>query len=532
MAEKMTIESKPSAASPSDLPFSLLVELTIHDSETIGELCRHQEGESRDHFAADALRIGVLALKQARGQVDADLVRRETDRLLQLLDSQLSNHAKSVHERLTDSLQVYFDPETGRFHERVERLVRKDGELEDVIRRQVGQDDSELAKTLAAHFGVESPLMKLLSPDQSQGLLASIIENVDTQLETQREHVVSQFSLDNKEGALARFIDELTDQQGELSEQLHTKIDEVVRQFSLDDDESALSRLVRNVERAQKTITNEFSLDEEGSALARLKKELATLLEEERENNRDFQEEVRVALQRMETRKKEAERSTRHGVEFEEALFEALQHESQRTGDIATATGATTGLIRNCKVGDCLIELGPDNAAAGSRIVVEAKEKQGYGLAEALKEIETARKNRDAGIGLFVFSAKTAPEGFEPVTRYGSDVMVVWDAEDAQTDLFLRVGLTLARALSVRGREDESEQEIDFTEIDRAILEIEKRVGQLDDIDTWANTILKNSEKILDKIGKTRKALSKQVDTLQDQIVTVKTALSDTDGDA
>jgi hypothetical protein len=132
---------------------------------------------------------------------------------------------------------------------------------------------------------------------------------------------------------------------------------------------------------------------------------------------------------------------------------------------------------------------------------------------------------------MFVFSAKTAPEGFDPVTRYGSDVFIVWDAEDAQSDLFLRVGLTLARALSVRGREDESEQEIDFTEIDRAILEIEKRVSQLDDIDTWANTILKNSEKILDKIGKTRKALSKQVDTLQDQIVTVKAALSDTDGD-
>jgi hypothetical protein len=53
------------------------------------------------------------------------------------------------------------------------RRVVRHPELEQLLRRQVGSQDSELGKTLASHFGVDSPLMKVLSPDQSRGLLAS-----------------------------------------------------------------------------------------------------------------------------------------------------------------------------------------------------------------------------------------------------------------------------------------------------------------------------------------------------------------------
>ena len=53
--------------------------------------------------------------------------------------------------------------------------------------------------------------------------------------------------------------------------------------FSLDDEESALSRLVRNVDRAQRTITSQFSLDDDQSALARLKRELTKMMKEQRE---------------------------------------------------------------------------------------------------------------------------------------------------------------------------------------------------------------------------------------------------------
>ena len=539
--------------SSQDLPFALPLELTVRDAGTIAELCAYPDGEEREQFALQALRIGVLALKQARGQIDADLVRRESERLLQSLDSRLGEHASVIDTRLKGMLTEYFDPQSGRFQERVERLIKRDGELEQLLGRQIGNDDSELCKTLTAHFGEESVLMKLLSPDQSNGLLAALRETLDGQLKSQREQVLSQFSLDNKEGALARFISELTERQGELSDALNDRLDEVVGQFSLNDDDSALSRLMRNVENAQRKITREFSLDEDASALSRLKsmledtnraidghlsldddqsalarlrKELLTLLKDSTETNREFQEQVKGTLREMVARREESQRSTRHGLEFEDAVFQFLQHQSQKTEDIAIHTGNTTGRIRNCKVGDCVIELGPDNMAAGAKIAVEIKEKSGYGLATAQDEIELARKNRDAQVGLFIFSKKTVPEGLESFARRGHDVFVVWDSEDLQSDLHLRAGLTLARALCVRGHNQQSAQAIDVGEMEKAILEVEKRAEQLDEIVTWTETIQKSSDKILKKIRITRKALDRQVEALREKTDNLKSVLT------
>src|SRR5690606_23178649 len=119
-------------------------------------------------------------------------------------------------------------------------------------------------------------------------------------------------------------------------------------------------------------------------------------------------------------------------------------------GDIAEPTGNIPGIIPKCKVGDAVIELSPDSAAAGQKIVIEAKQKDGYTFRQALSEIDEARRNRGAQIGLFVFSRRTAPAGQEVVSRIGDDVFIVWDHEDEASDLFLKVGYTLAKALCVK----------------------------------------------------------------------------------
>src|SRR5688572_18811007 len=75
---------------PSELPLSLVVT----DRDTIAELWLRREGEPRDDYALEALRIGVLALRQARGQLDADLIQRESQRMLGALEAQLRSHAQ------------------------------------------------------------------------------------------------------------------------------------------------------------------------------------------------------------------------------------------------------------------------------------------------------------------------------------------------------------------------------------------------------------------------------------------------------
>ena len=252
-------------------------------------------------------------------------------------------------------------------------LTADDGELSRLLRPLIDGDDSRLAKTLLAHVGENSPLMKLLSPDQSQGLLAALRENVQGQLTLQREHLLKEFSLDNSEGALSRLVKEITCKHGDFTKHMGIKIDEVVKEFSLDEENSALSRLVSNVDNAQKKITQEFSLDNKQSALHKLKEELTTILTAHMKTNSDFQEEVKVTLAKLVTKREEEARSTRHGATFETAVFEFLAHQAHRRGDLPESTGERPGLVKNCKVGDAVVELGPDNAAAGAKIVIEAQ---------------------------------------------------------------------------------------------------------------------------------------------------------------
>lgn len=176
----------------------------------------------------------------------------------------------------------------------------------------------------------------------------------------------------------------------------------------------------------------------------------------------------------MAARKQEADRSTRHGNDFEKAVFwfvQALSQSRRRGGARWLHDRAHQALQER----DIVVELGPDHAAAGARIVAEAKENASFTLQKALAELEEARKNRGASVGLFVFSARTAPDGLEPLTRYGSDVVVVWDAEDPRSDVVLAAGLSVAKALCTHSKGKREAEIADFEAIERAIREIENK---------------------------------------------------------
>jgi hypothetical protein len=501
-----------------DSQFGLPLELKVLDREVIDALMLHAEGQPRDEFALRALRIGVLALKQAQGQIDTQAVRQEGERLLRNVEVALADHQKLLNERLTAQLKMYFDPQDGRFHERVERLIRQDGELEQLLRRNIGDDDSRLCQTLTQHIGDGSPLMRVLDPDAGDGLTAALRDCVEERLADQRKRVLDEFSLDKDDSALSRFLKQVQLHYDGVSGNLTEKIDKVVAEFSLDKEESALNRLVGRVTVAQQTITREFSLDDEQSALSRLRGELRNLLMEQTKTNTTFQEEVKVAIGELKARKAEAARSTRHGIEFEECLFSVIQAEAQRCGDVAEFTKSTVGLISRCKVGDVVVELGPECAAAQMKMVFEAKEVQGFNDRQALEELETARKNRDAQIGVFVFSSKTAPAGIDPFRRYGNSILIVWDSEDAATDLFVKVAFTLAKALCVSDQRKNAEEAADLAAMVDGVQEIENRVKDLDQIQRSATTIKNGAETILKHELKLRNTIEEQVEELRSRI--------------
>lgn len=224
---------------------------------------------------------------------------------------------------------------------------------------------------------------------------------------------------------------------------------------------------------------------------------------------------------KLQARREEAARSTRHGDTFQGQLGELLSAEAQRLGDVYEAVGATTGAIKNCKTGDFVTALGPESSAVGARLAWEAKEDKSYDLRYALTEIEQARKNRQAQIGIFVFSKTTAPADLQPFGRYGNDIVVVWDAEDATTDLYVKVAYSVGRALAIRVRDDSAQTQVQ--EVELATRNIEKQLQYLDEFKTWGETVKGHGEKISDRAVRMAAELTKEIKRLDRQVEALKT---------
>jgi hypothetical protein len=498
------------------------VDVWVRDSEVVAAIGTYPEGRPRDEYIRTAIKIGVLTLQQAHGRIDGERVRNEGERLIAALETRFGLYQSKIHSLLSDTLKDYFDPNDGRFTERVDRLVKHDGELERVMRAQMDAAAFTLKQSLENQVGPGSSFAQLLTPDESNALVAAIRKNVDELVSVQKDKVLAEFSLDRQDSALSRLLSELTAHHGRITGDLKESIAAIVSEFSLDKDDSALSRLVKRVEAAQRQISAEFTLDEEGSALSRMRRDLSVMIETMRKDSLEFQQTVISALEAMKARREESLASTRHGKDFELVVYEFIEDACQKAGDVPEHVGDRAGDIKHCKVGDCLITLGPDCNAAGARIVCEAKEDASYDLRRSLGEIETARANRKAEVGLFVHSSRTAPAGLKPLARYGNDVVVVWDHEDELTDPYLSAALMICKALAVRKTATDHELAADFELLEKAIREVERQAGYLDEIKTSSSTIKSGAEKILTRVETMRSALLKQIESLDTQAVLLR----------
>lgn len=525
MQNAITAVQKPSFQEPSTEGHEPLagirIELEITDPESAAALISYPQGRQRDEFARQALRIGILSLRQAQGAIDGEKIRNEGDRLLGELSSRLGRFQELAETSLSTTLKEYFDPQDGRLPERIERFIQNGGELERVMKGQIEHGRQMIEEALASQIGANSPLVQLLLPTDDNQLLNGLRERIEQTMQSRSDAILREFTLDNKDGALSRLLKELTEKHGNLTENLSERIDEVIEEFSLDSEDSALSRLVRQVEQTQKSLSAEFSLDAENSALARLRREMLGVLEKHDSGNRAFREEVLRTFEAMKIRKEEAARSTVHGLDFEQQGFDVVERMALKAGDYAEFVGNMTGAVGRSKVGDCVVTVNPESAAAGARIVVEFKQDQTYTVKSSLDEIEQARKNRLAEVGIFVHSKRTAPDSLDPVSRVGKDILVVWDAEDEASDIVLLSALSIAKAISVRSREA-SDLPVDVEAMEESIRQIEKQVSRLDEIRTKSNTIRSGAESIIEIANKMEADIDRRLSQLDESVAKLK----------
>ena len=139
---------------------------------------------------------------------------------------------------------------------------------------------------------------------------------------------------------------------------------------------------------------------------------------------------------------------------------------------------------------------------------------------------QEARENREADFGVFVFSKDCAPEGLRPLTRRGNDIMVLWDHECRATDLAFTVALSMARALVTRQQLESAKTQVDFSELDDSIEQVEDAVSTFCDIRTWAGTISTNAGKIVKASEKAQADLEDQVKALNGHVAVLKEVMS------
>jgi hypothetical protein len=75
---------------------TVLLELEVSDPEVVAELQKHSEGDPRQAYALGALRLGVMALRQAAGALDATAIREAGQNLISSLAELLAKRGAEI----------------------------------------------------------------------------------------------------------------------------------------------------------------------------------------------------------------------------------------------------------------------------------------------------------------------------------------------------------------------------------------------------------------------------------------------------
>lgn len=176
-------------------------------------------------------------------------------------------------------------------------------------------------------------------------------------------------------------------------------------------------------------------------------------------------------------RSTERARSAAKGADFEAVVEAVLGDVARGAGDLVERTGDAAGDVIRSRKGDFLVTL-DTSATKGTelRIVVECKDRP-VSLRAIREELEGAKRNRAACVGLVIFSEAHAPAGMAPFDVRSGDVYCVVDPESVDRAV-LEAGLRLARLLAMATRR-EAETEVDAAAVGVALQAIR---GQLDAI--------------------------------------------------
>jgi DNA-binding NtrC family response regulator len=108
---------------------------------------------------------------------------------------------------------------------------------------------SDLLGKVSRHY-----LERALTETQGNKTQAALQQTVNDLVASHLSRVLHEFSLDNREGALARLIEEISVRNGRMSGDLQATVQTMAQEFSLDKTDSVLNKLMRQMESTQQQV--------------------------------------------------------------------------------------------------------------------------------------------------------------------------------------------------------------------------------------------------------------------------------------
>jgi hypothetical protein len=331
-----------------------------------------------------------------------------------------------------------------------------------------------------------------------------------------------------------REFESMVRQTETLNDRVAAQVDEVLRQNFADGD----GRLPRTLEtflgdRGElRSFTRElFDEERRDSAIGRMRvllgsyfdgdaSRLAQLLDPTRLGSplHQFRSEVSKGFEALHerltaieaaatARAAERSRSAAKGADFEDLLEGMLSDAVRGSDHLVERTSDEVGHVLRSKKGDFVLTVDPATTRGSAvRIVVEAKDRAISGRAMR-DEIAEAKRNRDAAIGLVVFSTTHAPAGIAPFDVRLGDVYCAIDPDDP-APATLDAAVRLARLLAIGATRD-TEGDIDAAAVKEALERVHAELDAVRGLKTKLTTI-----------ATAAKAVNAGLDQLRDGIVT------------
>jgi len=236
-----------------------------------------------------------------------------------------------------------------------------------------------------------------------------------------------------------------------------------------------------------------------GSPLHQFRTEVA-------EGFRGLQEKLVAIEAAQKARTEERSKSAAKGGDFEDLLEDLLGEVARGANDLVERTGTEAGDAGRSKKGDFVLTLDPELCrGADVRVVIEAKDRKVSGR-EMRDELREAKVNRDAVVGLVVFTPAHAPAGIAPFDVRAGDVYAVLDPGDPDPAA-LHAAVRLARLLAIASVR-ESAAEVDAAAVQEALTGIRE-----------ALETVRGLKVQLTSIGTTSVAVSKALDKLREAVL-------------